>query len=161
MNRLVTLLMDLLSQTLIGIIEFCIKHMFQDINDGMALVVNASANAPAALMPEAFTMIKTLSDNVLLPLSSIVISFILTYELITMVIDKNNMHEVDSALLAKYLFKAAVSVFLLSKCYEITMAVFDVGALRQLFRYSCCLSVMKSRWRCLMLGPISLDKQDW
>ena len=128
MNRLVTLLMDLLSQTLIGIIEFCIKHMFQDINDGMALVVNASANAPAALMPEAFTMIKTLSDNVLLPLSSIVISFILTYELITMVIDKNNMHEVDSALLAKYLFKAAVSVFLLSKCYEITMAVFDVGA---------------------------------
>ena len=112
----------------IGIIEFCLKHMFEDINNGMVLVMALASQGPAALMPEAFTMIKTLSDNVMLPLSSIVISFILTYELISMVIDKNNMHEVDSALLAKYLFKAAASVFLLSKSYEITMAIFDVGA---------------------------------
>ena len=79
-------------------------------------------------MPDAFAMIKNLSDNVMLPISSIIISFILTYELISMVIDKNNMHEADSALLAKYLFKAVISVFLLTKSYEITMAIFDVGA---------------------------------
>lgn len=128
MARLLQLIMDFYSQTLVGIIEFCLKHMFEDINNGMVLVMALASKGPAVLMPEAFTMIKTLSDNVMLPLSSIVISFILTYELISMVIDKNNMHEVDSALLAKYLFKAAASVFLLSKSYEITMAVFDVGA---------------------------------
>ena len=128
MARLFQLIMDFYSQTLIGIIEFCLKHMFEDINNGMTLVMALASTGPAALMPEAFTIIKTLSDNVMLPLSSIVISFILTYELISMVIDKNNMHEVDSALLAKYLFKAAASVFLLSKSYEITMAIFDVGA---------------------------------
>ena len=128
MGRLIQAITDHYSQLLIGIIEFCLKHMFEDINNGMKYVTLLAGQGPAVLMPEAFDMIKKLSDNVMLPISCIVISFILTYELISMVIDKNNMHEVDSAMLAKYLFKAAASVFLLSKSYEITMAIFDVGA---------------------------------
>ncbi len=128
MSKLITALTDHFTEILIGIIEFCLKHMFQDVNNGMKMVIVLAGKGPGALMPEAFEMIKKLSDNVMLPLSAIVISFVLTYELISMVIDKNNMHEVDSAMLAKYLFKAAACVFLLSKSYEITMAIFDVGA---------------------------------
>lgn len=128
MSKLVTAITDHFSQILIGIIEFCLKHMFQDVNDGMALVVLLAGKGVGVVMPEAFKIIKQLSDNVMLPLSAIIISFVLTYELISMVIDKNNMHEVDSAMLAKYLFKAAACVFLLSKSFEITMAIFDVGA---------------------------------
>lgn len=128
MGRLIQAINDHYSQLLIGIIEFCLKHLFEDINKGMILVVALAGKGPGILLPEAFAMIKKLSDNVMLPISCIIISFILTYELISMVIDKNNMHEVDSAMLAKYLFKAAASVFLLSKSYEITMAIFDVGA---------------------------------
>ena len=128
MGRIIQAITDHYSMLLIGIIEYCIQHMFTDINEGMRLVVGLAGAGPGSTMPEAFAMIKNLSDNVMLPISCIIISFILTYELITMVIDRNNMHEVDSALLAKYLFKAAASVFLLSKSYEITMAIFDVGA---------------------------------
>ena len=128
MGRIIQAITDHYSTLLIGIIEYCIQHMFTDVNEGMRLVVVLAGAGPGSIMPEAFAMIKNLSDNVMLPISCIIISFILTYELITMVIDRNNMHEVDSALLAKYLFKAAVSVFLLSKSYEITMAIFDVGA---------------------------------
>ena len=128
MGRLLTGITEHYSELLIGLIEFCFKHMFEDINEGMKMVVVLAGSGPAKLMPDAFAMIKNLSDNVMLPISSIIISFILTYELISMVIDKNNMHEADSALLAKYLFKAVISVFLLTKSYEITMAIFDVGA---------------------------------
>ncbi len=128
MSKLITALTDHFTEILIGIIEFCLKHMFQDVNNGMKMVIILAGKGPGAVMPEAFEMIKKLSDNVMLPLSAIVISFVLTYELISMVIDKNNMHEVDSAMLAKYLFKAAACVFMLSKSYEITMAIFDVGA---------------------------------
>ena len=128
MSKIITALTDHFTEILIGIIEFCLKHMFQDVNNGMKMVVLLAGKGPGAIMPEAFEMIKKLSDNVMLPLSAIVISFVLTYELISMVIDKNNMHEVDSAMLAKYLFKAVACVFLLSKSYEITMAIFDVGA---------------------------------
>lgn len=128
MGRLIQAMMDRYSMTLIGIIEYCIKNMFTDVNNGMKYVVVFAGKGPGVMLPEAFEIIKKLSDNVMLPIACIIISFILTYELISMVIDRNNMHEVDSALLARYLFKAAASVFLLSKSYEITMAVFDVGA---------------------------------
>ena len=128
MGRLIQSITDHYSQLLIGIIEYCIKNMFTDVNNGMKYVVLCAGKGPGVALPEAFDIIKKLSDNVMLPISCIIISFILTYELISMVIDKNNMHEVDSALLARYLFKAAASVFLLSKSYEITMAIFDVGA---------------------------------
>jgi hypothetical protein len=128
MGKLIQAITDQYSQLLIGIIEYCLKNMFTDINNGMKYVVVFAGRGPGVTLPEAFEMVKKLSDNVMLPISCIIISFILTYELISMVIDKNNMHEVDSALLARYLFKAAASVFLLSKSYEITMAIFDVGA---------------------------------
>ena len=128
MGRLLNGITDHYTQILIGLIEFCLKHMFDDINKGMSMVVVLAGSGPAKLMPDAFKIIKNLSDNVMLPISSIIISFILTYELISMVIDRNNMHEADSALLAKYLFKAVISVFLLTKSYTITMAIFDVGA---------------------------------
>ncbi len=128
MGRIIQSLTDHYSQLLIGIIELCLKNMFTDVNNGMKYVVVFAGKGPGVALPEAFEMIKKLSDNVMLPISCIIISFILTYELISMVIDRNNMHEVDSAMLARYLFKAAASVFLLSKSYEITMAIFDVGA---------------------------------
>ena len=45
-----------------------------------------------------------------------------------MVIDKNNMHEFDTSLFFRFLFKACIAVSLLSKTFDIVMAVFDVGS---------------------------------
>ena len=111
MGRLITAMMDHYNTLLIGIIEFCLKNMFTDVNDGMKYVVVFAGKGPGIVLPEAFEMIKKLSDNVMLPISCIIISFILTYELISMVIDKNNMHEVDSALLARLSVSAVFFVY--------------------------------------------------
>lgn len=128
MDRLINGISEYISEVLIGLIEFCLKNMFTDINEGMVKVVFLAGFGPGTLMPEAYEMIKKLSDSVMLPISSIIISFIMTYELISMVIDKNNLHDVDAAVLAKFLFKACVAVVLLTHSYEITMAIFDVGS---------------------------------
>ena len=72
-------------------------------------------------------MIRNLSDNVMIPIAGMIISAILCYELITMVMDKNNMHEMGSEFFFRYLIKACVAVMLLSKTFDITMAIFDVG----------------------------------
>ena len=128
MGRLINGISDYIAEILIGIIEFCIKHMFTDINEGMGLVMALAGQGPGTLMPEAYEMIKKLSDNVMLPISSVIITYIMVYELISMVADKNNMHDFDTAVIIKYLFKACVAVILLTHSYEITMAVFDVGS---------------------------------
>ena len=94
MNKLINGISEYLTEVLIGLIEFCLKNMFTDVNEGMKNVVVLAGYGPGTLMPEAYEMIKKLSDSVMLPISSIIISFIMTYELITMVIDKNNLHPV-------------------------------------------------------------------
>ena len=72
-------------------------------------------------------MIENLSENVMIPIAGMIISAILCYELITMVMDKNNMHEVGSEFFFRYLIKACIAVLLLSYTFDITMAIFDVG----------------------------------
>ena len=63
----------------------------------------------------------------MIPIAGMIISAILCYELITMVMDKNNMHEVGSEFFFRYLIKACIAVLLLSYTFDITMAIFDVG----------------------------------
>ena len=75
-----------------------------------------------------FDMIKTLSDNVMIPIAGMIISFVLVYELISMVIDKNNLHDFNTAIFIRFFMKACIAVMLLSKTFDIVMAVFDVGS---------------------------------
>ena len=72
-------------------------------------------------------MVKSLSDNVIVPIAGLIITFVLCYELITAITEKNNMHDVDTFIFFKYVFKAFVAVYLLSHTFDITMAVFDVA----------------------------------
>lgn len=72
-------------------------------------------------------MIQSLSENVMVPIAGMIISAILCYELITMVMDKNNMHEIGSEFFFRYLVKACIAVLFVSYTFDITMAIFDVG----------------------------------
>ena len=74
-----------------------------------------------------FSMIQTLSENVVVPIAGLVITYVLCYELISMVVEKNNMHDVDTFMFFKWFFKAFVAVFLVTHTFDITMAVFDVA----------------------------------
>ena len=87
-----------------------------------------SAKLPALGTPVFFDMIKTLSDNVMIPIAGMIISFVLVYELISMVIDKNNLHDFNTAIFIRFFMKACIAVMLVSKTFDIVMAVFDVGS---------------------------------
>jgi hypothetical protein len=72
-------------------------------------------------------MIKALSENVVVPIAGMIITLVLCYELITMVMEKNNMHEFETFLFFKYIFKMWVAVYLLTHVFDITLAVFDIA----------------------------------
>ena len=69
----------------------------------------------------------TLSENVIVPIAGLVITYVLCYELISMVTEKNNMHDVDTSMFFKWVFKAFVAVYLVTHTFDITMAVFDMA----------------------------------
>ncbi len=72
-------------------------------------------------------MIQNLSQTVILPIAGLVITYVLCVELISMVTDKNSLHDIDTFMFFKYVFKAWVAVYLVTHVFDITMAVFDVG----------------------------------
>ncbi|MBR2418410.1 MAG: hypothetical protein IKB12_07225 [Clostridia bacterium] len=116
-----------------------IHEFFVDVCGGMFLGIFDDANAatgdiarqvgltPSQWNGSIFNMIQNLSNNVVVPIAGMIITFVLCYELITTITEKNNMHDVDTFIFFKYVFKACVAVFLLSHTFEITMAIFDVG----------------------------------
>ena len=82
---------------------------------------------PAAWNARVFSLIRQLSETVILPIAGLVLTFVATYELIQMLLEKNNMHEFDVANIYKWMFKTACAIFILSNTFNIVMAVFDVS----------------------------------
>ena len=79
------------------------------------------------LQPGVFSLIRNLSETVVLPIAGIVITFLATYELINLIVDRNNLSEVDTWIFFKWIFKTFIAVLILSNAFNIVMAVFDVS----------------------------------
>ena len=112
---------------LISLITSNLTTLFDDVNSKIGTIATEVGQTPQGWNSSIFQMIKTLSDNVILPIAGLIITFVLCYELITAITEKNNMHDVDTFIFFKYVFKAAIAVYLLSHTFDITMAVFDVA----------------------------------
>lgn len=127
MDGIVDLITDFIKDMLKGWITSNLTNMFTDVNDKVAIVATEVGRTPSTWNSSIFTMIHNLSDTVMVPIAGMIISAILCYELISMIMDKNNMHDFDTSLFIRYLGKACIAVMLLSKTFDITMAIFDVG----------------------------------
>lgn len=114
-----TLLIDIITGNLTG--------MFGDVNDKVATIANDVGQTPAGWNSGIFNMVKDISDTVIVPIAGLIITYVLVYELISMIMEKNNMQDVDTFQFFKYFFKAAIAVMLVSNTFTIVAAIFDVG----------------------------------
>ena len=128
MGGIIDKITDFIKEMLQGWVLNNLDTMFSDVNDKVGTIAGEVSKTPSTWNAGIFSMIRTLSENVVVPIAGMIISFVLIYELITMVIDKNNMHDFDTSLFFRFLFKACIAVMLLSKTFDIVMAVFDVGS---------------------------------
>ena len=114
-------------ELLSGVIHSNLDRMFTDVNQKTGEIAAQVGQTPQGWNSSIFSMIETLSDTVILPIAGIIITFVLCYELITMITEKNNMHDIDTWMFIKYFVKMWIAVYLVSNTFTITMAVFDVG----------------------------------
>lgn len=101
--------------------------MFTDVNDKTGTIAAEVAQTPQAWNGSIFSMIQNLSNSVIIPIAGLIITFVLCYELISMITEKNNMHDMDTWMFFKWFFKSFIAVYLVTNTFNITMAVFDVG----------------------------------
>lgn len=119
---------EFIKEMLQGWVHSNLTAMFNDVNEKVGTIAGEVSKTPSTWNSGIFNMIKSLSENVVVPIAGMIITFVLCYELITMIMEKNNMHDFDSSLFFRYLFKACIAVWLLSNTFDIAMAVFDVGS---------------------------------
>lgn len=118
---------DAIKDLLKEIINSNLENMFTDVNNNVSTIAAQVGTTPQGWNSSIFNMIRNLSDTVVLPIAGLILTFVLCYELITMVTEKNNMHDVDTFMFFKYIFKCGIAVYLVSHTFDITMAIFDVA----------------------------------
>ncbi|MCD8398788.1 MAG: hypothetical protein LUD12_16720 [Lachnospiraceae bacterium] len=114
-------------ELLTGMVDSNLTNMFTDVNEKTSEIATQVGQTPQGWNSSIFSMIQNLSDSVIVPIAGIIITYILCYELISMLMEKNNMQEIDTWMFFKYFIKMWIAVYLVSNTFTITMAVFDVG----------------------------------
>lgn len=114
-------------ELLSGMVTSNLSTMFTDVNEKTGEIAAQVGQTPQGWNGSIFSLIQNLSNSVIVPIAGMIITFVLCYELITMLTEKNNMHEIDTWMFFKYFFKMWVAVYLVTNTFTIAMAVFDVG----------------------------------
>jgi len=127
MGWLLEQIVEAIKGFLIDIIKTNLTGMFNDVNNKVGTIAGDVGQTPAGWNGEIFNMIRNISDTVIVPIAGMIITFVLVYELITMVLDKNNMADIDTFSFFKFFFKAAVAIILVSNTFTIVSGIFDVG----------------------------------
>lgn len=127
MDSLFQSIEDWLKEVLVSGIMNNLSNAFDAVNQEVGQITANVSQTPASFLPSVYSLIRNISENVILPVAGIILTFIACYELIQLVISHNNLANFETWIFWKWVFKTFVAVCLISNTFDITMAVFDVG----------------------------------
>ena len=128
MGMVIDAIGEWLKEILVSGIIGNLSGLFDSVNGQVADISAQVGATPQAWNAAIYNMIRSLSENVIIPIAGVILAFVMTLELIQMVSDKNNMHgDVDTWMFFKWIFKTACAVLIVTNTWNIVMGVFDVG----------------------------------
>ena len=127
MQSILEQITDWLKSMIISGIMGNLSGMFDSVNQQVGQIAGDVGTTPANFSPAIFSMIRNISESVILPIAGMVLTFIACYELIQMLIEHNNLANFETWTFFKWVFKTFLAVTLISNTFNITMAVFDVA----------------------------------
>ena len=126
MGSILDAIADWLKELLISGIMGNLTGVFDSVNSRVGEIASDVGMTPANFSPGIFSMIRNVSESVILPIAGLILTFIACYELIQLIIEHNNLANFETWIIFKWIFKTFVAVTLISNCFNIVMAVFDV-----------------------------------
>ena len=127
MDSILEQITDWLKEMLVSGIMQNLSGMFDSVNQRVGDIATQVGTTPAAFSPGIFGMFRNVSESVIVPIAGMILTFIACYELIQMIIDHNNLANFESWIFFKWVFKTFLAVTIITNCFNITMAVFDVS----------------------------------
>lgn len=104
-----------------------LSGLFDSVNSQIGDISVQVGQTPQGWNSGIFNMIKTLSENVMIPIAGVILAFVMTLELIQMIVDRNNMHDIDTFMFFKWSFKSAAATLIVTNTWNIVMGVFDMA----------------------------------
>lgn len=127
MNSILDAINEWLQELLIDGIMGNVDGMFDSINTEVASAASQVGMTPSAWNGGVFSMIQNLSNTVIMPIAGLILTYVMCYELIQMVIDRNNMHDFPPSDIFRWVFKTFIAVMIVTNTFPIIMAIFDVS----------------------------------
>lgn len=127
MQSILDKITEAINEFLISLIEGSLSTMFTDVNEKVGTIAGQVGATPQSWNAGVFAVVRNLSETVIVPIAGMIITFVLCYELITMITEKNNMHDIDTFMFFKFIFKAMVAVTIVTNTFNITIGVFEVA----------------------------------
>ncbi len=127
MDTILTEIAEWLKEILIGGIVNNFTGMFDSVNQQVSDVATQVGTTPENFSPGVFSLVRNVSETVIIPVAGLILTFIACYELIQLIIDHNNLANFETWIFFKWVFKTFVAVLLITNTFNITMAVFDVA----------------------------------
>jgi len=116
-----------LKELLVSGIMSNLSGMFDHVNQKVGEISTQVGTTPQAWNSGVFSMVQNLSETVILPIAGVILAFVMTLELIQLITDKNNLHDVDTWMFFKWIFKTACAILIVTNTWNIVMGVFDVA----------------------------------
>ena len=127
MESIISAIQDWIKEMLVGGIMSNLSGMFDAVNQQVAEIAGDVGTTPANFSPGVYSMIRNISESVIIPIAGLILTFIACYELIQLIIDHNNLANFETWIFFKWIFKTFVAVTLITNTFNIVMAVFDVA----------------------------------
>lgn len=127
MNSVLDQIGEWLKELLVSGIMSILSGLFDSVNTQVGDIAAQVGTSPASFSPGVFSMIRNVSESVIIPIAGLILTFIACYELIQMIIDHNNLANFETWIFFKWVFKTFVAVMLITNTFNIVMAVFDVA----------------------------------
>ncbi|MGG6492970.1 UNVERIFIED_CONTAM: CD0415/CD1112 family protein [Bacteroidetes bacterium 56_B9] len=127
MDFLLDALTDWLKEMLVGGIMSNLSGMFDSVNQQVGDIATQVGQPPQGWNGSIFSMIQNLSNSIMVPIAGVILAIVMTMELIQLITDKNNLHDVDTWMIFKWVFKSAVAIIIVSNTWNIVMGVFDMA----------------------------------
>ena len=116
-----------LKELLVSGIMSNLSGMFDHVNQKVGEISTQVGTTPQAWNSGVFSMVQNLSETVIVPIAGAILAFVMTLELIQLITDKNNLHDVDTWMFFKWIFKTACAILIVTNTWNIAMGVFDVA----------------------------------
>ena len=100
--------------------------LFDTVNGKVGEIAADVGATPQDWNSGVFNMLRSLSETVVVPIAGAILALIMCYELIQLIAERNNMHDMDSWMLFRWVFKSAAAVLLVANTWNIVMGVFDL-----------------------------------